>query len=262
MVGEDIVRYEEKDGIGRVTLNRPEALNALNTEVLAQLASVLDVAGADDAVGAVLITGSGEGAFSAGADIAYLNRATPLEVRDFARMAVGVTSKIEILGKPVVAAINGDAFGGGLELAEACALRVAVRHARLGHPEVRIGAVAGFGGTTRLPRLIGKGRAAEYLLTGRPMDAEEALRVGLVNRVVTEAETLLQETETLVREILARAPVAVRLTWEAVHRGLGLSEEESALLGADYFGLVASTEDFREGTRAFLEKTDPSFRGR
>jgi enoyl-CoA hydratase len=262
MVGEDIVRYEEKDGIGRVTLNRPEALNALNTEVLARLASVLDEAGADDAVGAVLITGSGEGAFSAGADIAYLNRATPLEVRDFARMAVGVTSKIEILGKPVVAAINGDAFGGGLELAEACALRVAVRHARLGHPEVRIGAVAGFGGTTRLPRLIGKGRAAEYLLTGRPMDAEEALRVGLVNRVVTEAETLLQETETLVREILARAPVAVRLTWEAVHRGLSLSEEESALLGADYFGLVASTEDFREGTRAFLEKTDPSFRGR
>ena len=211
-MGEDIVRYEEKDGIGRVTLNRPEALNALNTEVLARLASALDEAGADDAVGAVLITGSGEGAFSAGADIAYLNRATPLEVRDFARMAVGVTSKIEILGKPVVAAINGDAFGGGLELAEACALRVAVRHARLGHPEVRIGAVAGFGGTTRLPRLIGKGRAAEYLLTGRPMDAEEALRVGLVNRVVTEAETLLQETEALVREILARAPVAVRLT--------------------------------------------------
>ncbi len=260
-VGEDVVHYEEKDGIGWVTLNRPEALNALNREVLGRLASLFDEAGVDDSVGAVVVTGSGEGTFSAGADIRYLNQATPLEVREFARMAVGVTTKIETLGKPVVAAINGDAFGGGLELAEACALRVGVRHARLGHPEVRIGAVAGFGGTTRLPRLIGKGRAAEYLLTGRPMDAEEALRVGLLNRV-TEAETLLQETEGLVLEILSRAPIAVRLTWEAVHHGLSLTEEESALLGADYFGLAASTEDFREGTRAFLEKTDPSFRGR
>jgi enoyl-CoA hydratase len=259
-VDENVVLYHAEEGIGQITLNRPGALNALNTDVLGQLASVLDEAEADEAVGAVVLTGSGEEAFSAGADIRYLNRATPLEVRDFARMAVEVTSKIEALGKPVVAAINGDALGGGLELAEACALRVAVRGARLGHPEVRIGAVAGFGGTTRLPRLIGKGRAAEYLLTGRPMGAEEALRVGLLNRV-TEAETLLQETETLVREILAQAPVAVRMSWEAVHRGLGLTEEESALLGADYFGLVASTGDFREGTGAFLEKTDPSFRG-
>jgi enoyl-CoA hydratase len=257
---DDAVLYHAEEGIGRITLNRPEYLNTINRDVLGRLASVLDEAAADDAVGAVLITGAGERAFSAGADIRYLNRATPLEVRDFARMAVGVTGKIETLGKPVVAAMNGDAFGGGLELAEACALRVAVRGARLGHPEVRIGAVAGFGGTTRLPRLIGKGRAAEYLLTGRPMGAEEAARVGLLNRI-TEAETLLSETETLVREILAQAPVAVGMTWEAIHRGLSLTEEESALLGADFFGLVAATEDFREGTRAFLEKTDPSFRG-
>ena len=259
-MGEEVVLYHAKEGIGRITLNRPGALNALNRDVLGRLASVLDEAGADDSVGAVVITGSGERAFCAGADIGYLNRATPLQVRDFARMAVGVTSKIETLGKPVVAAINGVAFGGGLELAEACALRIAVRGTRLGHPEVRIGAVAGFGGTTRLPRLIGKGRAAEYLLTGRPMGAEEALRVGLLNRVV-EPEVLLRETEELIREILAQAPVAVEMTWEAIHRGLGLTEEESTLLGADYFGLVAATEDFREGTRAFLEKTDPSFRG-
>ena len=259
-MGEDVVLYHAEERIGRITLNRPEALNALNRDLLGRLASVLDEAGADDAVGAVVITGSGEKAFSAGADIRYLNRATPLEVRDFARMAVGVTGKIEALGKPVVAAVNGDALGGGLELAEACALRVAVRGARLGHPEVRIGAVAGFGGTTRLPRLIGKGRAAEYLLTGRPMGAEEALRVGLLNRVV-EPEALLRETEELVREILAQAPVAVGMTWEAIHWGLGLTEEESAHLGADYFGLVAATEDFREGTRAFLEKADPTFRG-
>ena len=261
MVGKNAVRYQKEEGIGRITLDRPEALNALDEDVLGRLASVLDEAKADDAVGAVIITGSGERAFSAGANIKYLNRATPLEVRDFARLAVGVTGKIETLGKPVVAAINGDAFGGGLELAEACTLRIAVRHARLGHPEVCIGAVAGFGGTTRLPRLIGKGRAAELLLTGRPIGAEEAQRLGLVNRVV-ENETLLQETEELVLEILAQAPVAVRMTWEAIHRGLNLTEEESALLGADYFGLAASTEDFREGTRAFLEKTDPSFRGK
>jgi enoyl-CoA hydratase len=260
-LGEDgVVLYRAGEGIGRITLNRPGALNALNREVLGRLEAVLDEAGADESVGAVIIIGAGGRAFSAGADIRYLNRATPLEVRDFARTAVEVTGKIETLGKPVVAAMNGDAFGGGLEIAEACALRVAVRGARLGHPEVRIGAVAGFGGTTRLPRLIGKGRAAEYLLTGRPMGAGEALRVGLLNRVV-EPEALLRETEALVREILAQAPVAVGLTWEAVHRGLGMTEEESALLGADHFGLVAATEDFREGTGAFLEKRVPSFRG-
>lgn len=260
-MGEDVVHYQANEGIGRITLDRGDALNALNRNMLERLVSVLAGAGTDEAVGAVVITGAGERAFSAGADIRYLNQATPLEVRDFARLAVEVTGKIEALGKPVVAAINGDAFGGGLELAEACALRVAVRGARLGHPEVRIGAVAGFGGTTRLPRLIGKGRAAEYLLTGRPMDAEEALRVGLVNRVV-EPGALLEEAEGLVREIMARAPVAVGMTWEAIHRGLGMTEEESAMLGADYFGLVASTDDFREGTRAFLEKAEPLFRGR
>ncbi|MCA1703653.1 MAG: enoyl-CoA hydratase/isomerase family protein, partial [Actinobacteria bacterium] len=164
-------------------------------------------------------------------------------------------------GKVVVAAINGYALGGGLELAEACMLRVGVRHARLGHPEVRIGAVAGFGGTTRLPRLVGKGRAAEILLTGKLIGAEEAQHMGLVNRVA-ETETLLRETEALVLEILAQAPISVRMTWEAIHRGLNLTLEESALLGADYFGLVASTEDFREGTTSFLEKTDPSFGGK
>ena len=255
------VGYEVKEGIGWITLNRPEALNALNEDMLRRLVSVLDEAKSDTLVGAVILTGTGEKTFSAGADIGHLSRATPLEVRELARLAVEVTGKIETLGKPVVAAINGDAFGGGLELAEACMLRVAVRHARLGHPEVRIGAVAGFGGTTRLPRLIGKGRAAELLLTGKPMDAEEALRVGLVNRV-TEPSTLLQETEEFVHEILAQAPIAVGMTWEAIHRGLSLTEEESALLGADYFGLAAATEDFREGTKSFLQKTDPSFRGR
>jgi enoyl-CoA hydratase len=261
VLNKDVVRYQVKKGIGWITLNRPEALNALNKDVLEQLASILDKVRADDAVRAVIITGAGEKAFSGGADIKLLSQATPLEVREFARLAVTVNNKIEILGKVVVAAINGYALGGGLELAEACMLRVAVRHARLGHPEVRIGAIAGFGGTTRLPRLVGKGRAAEFLLTGNLMSAEEAQHMGLVNRVV-ETEKLLQETETLVLEILSQAPVSVRMTWEAIHRGLNLTLEESTLLGADYFGLVASTEDFREGTKSFLEKTTPSFGGK
>jgi enoyl-CoA hydratase len=258
---EDNVQSQEKNGIGRIILNRPETLNALSEDVLQRLASILDKVKTDDRVKAVMITGAGEKAFSAGADIKFLNQASPLEVREFAKLAVAVNHKIETLGKVVVAAINGYALGGGLELAEACMLRVAVRDARLGHPEVRIGAIAGFGGTTRLPRLIGKGRAAELLLTGRLVTAEEALRIGLVNRAV-EPENLLSETENLVLEILSQAPVAVRMTWEAIHRGLNLTLEESTLLGADYFGLVASTEDFREGTKSFLEKTNPSFRGR
>jgi enoyl-CoA hydratase len=260
-LNKDVVRYQEKKGIGWITLNRPEALNALNKDVLQQLASILNKVRTDDVVRAVIITGAGEKAFSAGADIKFLNQATPLEVRELARLAVTINNKIETLGKVVVAAINGYALGGGLELAEACMLRVAGRHARLGHPEVRIGAIAGFGGTTRLPRLVGKGRAAEFLLTGNLMSAEEAQHTGLVNRVV-ETEKLLQETETLVLEILSQAPVSVRMTWEAIHRGLNLTLEESTLLGADYFGLVASTEDFREGTKSFLEKTTPSFGGK
>lgn len=255
------VRYHVENGIARISFDRPEALNAMNKALLQKLAFLLEQLRLDDGVKAVIITGTGDKAFSVGADIKFLNQAAPLEVREFAQMAVAVNQKIETLGKVVVAAINGFALGGGLELAEACTLRVAARHATLGHPEVRIGAVAGFGGTTRLPRLIGKGRAAELLLTGSLVTAEEALRMGLVNRVV-EPESLLSETESVVLEILSQSPTAVRMTWEAIHRGMNLSLEESTLLGADYFGLVAATEDFREGTRSFLEKTSPSFRGR
>ena len=261
MLEKEPVLYHGEKGIARIILNRPEALNAMNKDVLQQLASLLDKARGDDAVRAVIITGTGEKAFSAGADITFLNQASPLEVRELAHMAVSVNNKIETLGKVVVAALNGYALGGGLELAEACMLRVAVRHARLGHPEVRIGAIAGFGGTTRLPRLIGKGRATELLLTGRLVTADEALQIGLVHRVV-EPQDLLAETESLVREILSQSPIAVRMTWEAMHRGLNLTLDESTLLGADYFGLVASTEDFRAGTKSFLDKTSPSFRGK
>ena len=169
------VLYREEKGIARITFNRPEALNAIDRDLLQQLASILDEAKKDEAVKAVIITGAGEKAFSAGADIRFLSHASALEVRELAQIAVSVNNRIETMGKIVIAAINGHALGGGLELAESCMLRVAVRHATLGHPEVRIGAVAGFGGTTRLPRLIGKGRAAELLLTGKLVTAEEAV---------------------------------------------------------------------------------------
>lgn len=260
MVDKEPVLYQEHNGIARITFNRPEVLNAMNTDLLQQVASLLDQAKADHAVKAVIVTGTGDKAFSAGADIKFLGQASPLEVRELARLAVSVNHRIETLGKVVVAAVNGHALGGGLELAEACMFRMAVRHARLGHPEVRIGAVAGFGGTTRLPRLIGKGRATELLLTGRLVSAEEALQLGLIHKVV-EPDNLLSEAESLVLEILSHSAPAVRMTWEAIHRGLNMTLEESALLGADYFGLIAATEDFRAGTRSFLEKTRPSFKG-
>ncbi|MCG8364538.1 MAG: enoyl-CoA hydratase-related protein [Pseudanabaenales cyanobacterium] len=259
-IEKDAVLYHIKNEIGWITLNRPKMLNALSRDVLQQLSSIFDNVKIDDGVKAIVITGAGEQAFSAGADIQYLNQATPLEVQEFARLAVTVTHKIEALGKVVIAAINGYALGGGLEIAEACMLRLAAPHAKLGHPEVRIGAIAGFGGTTRLPRLIGKGRASELLLTGNLISAEEAQQIGLINRIV-ETDNLFSETESLIHDILSQAPIAVRLTWEALHRGLNLTLEESAMLGADYFGLVASTHDFRAGTKAFLQKMTPSFTG-
>ena len=184
-----------------------------------------------------------------------------MQVRKLAQLAVSVTSLVENLSKITIALINGFALGGGLELAESCMLRVAVSSAKLGHPEVRIGAVAGWGGTTRLPRLIGKSRATEMLLTGKIVDAKEALQIGLIHRMV-EPGNLIDEGEKLLKEIFQNSPVAVNLTWEAIHRGLDLPIEESAKLGADYFGLVASTEDFREGTGAFLKKQKTRYQGK
>lgn len=260
MADQETALYQEEKGIALITLNRPHALNALNVQLLQRLSVLLDRAQASNAVRAVVITGAGDAAFSAGADIKFLNQATPLAVRDFARLAVAVNHKIETLGKVVIAAINGYAFGGGLELAESCMIRVAVRTARLGHPEVRIGAIAGFGGTTRLARLVGRGRAAELLLRGRIVSADEALQIGLVQSVADLGKLML-ETDAIVGDILAQSPIAVRLTWEALHRGLNMTIEESAQLGADYFGLVASTADFRIGTGAFIEKKKATYSG-
>ena len=176
-------------------------------------------------------------------------------MRDFAALAVEVTRRIEALDKPVIAVLNGLALGGGLELAEACMLRIAESHARLGHPEVQIGAVAGFGGTTRLPRLVGRGRAAEMLLTGRAIGTAEALQIGLVNHVV-EPGAGLRHAEALAAEICSRSAMAIRLTWESLHRGLNLTLEESARLGADHFGLVAAGPEFRAATRRWLARKE------
>ena len=252
---------ERKENFVYLTLNRPDVLNALNKSLLLEIKKELEAIKSNPEIQAVIITGAGNKAFSAGADIEYLNQASPLQVRELAQLAVSVTHLIENLNKISIALINGFALGGGLELAESCMLRVAVTSAKLGHPEVRIGAVAGWGGTTRLPRLIGKSRAAEMLLTGKMIDANEALQMGLVNRV-TEPENLRNEGEKLLREILKNSPIAVNLTWDAVHRGLDLPIDESAKLGADYFGLVATTEDFRDGTKAFLQKRKAQFHGK
>ena len=256
-----VVRYEEKDGIARITLNRPEFHKALNREMLQHLSSLFDSIRANPGVKGVIITGAGEKAFSAGADIKFLNQASSLEVRELALLSVSAYRQIETSGKIVIAALNGYALGGGLELAESCTLRVAARHALFGHPEVKIGAIAGWGGVARLPRLISRGHATEILLTGRLVSAEEALRMGLVNRIV-EGEDLLTEAERLLGEILSQAPLSTKLTWEAIQRGLNLTQEEATLLGADYFGIIASSEDFRAGTRAFLDKERPAYKGR
>ena len=256
-----ILGVNKKQDIVYLTLNRPHVLNALSYDLLIALSKELDRIKKDTSVKGILITGSGDKAFSAGADIEFLNSATPIKVRELAELAISVNSQIENLGKISIALINGFALGGGLELAESCMLRIAARSAKLGHPEVKIGVVAGWGGTTRLPRLVGKGRAAELLLTGRMIPAEKALEIGLVNLVV-DNDKLQSEGEQLMHVILENAPVSVIFTWEAIHRGLNLSLEESAKLGADYFGLVASTEDFQEGTDAFLNKRKPSYKGR
>ncbi len=252
---------EQQDKVAYLTLNRPAVLNALNTPLLLELKKELTAIKENSTVQAVVISGSGDRAFCAGADISYLNQASPLQVRELAELAISVNHLIENLNKISIALINGYALGGGLELAESCMLRIAVSSAKFGHPEVRIGAVAGWGGTTRLPRLIGKSRAVEMLLTGKMVDAREALQMGLINRVV-ESEQLEVAGEQLLEEILQNSPVAVNFTWEAIHRGLDLSIDESAKTGTDFFGLVASTQDFREGTGAFLQKRKPGFTGR
>ncbi len=252
----------DRDGaVAVITINRPEKRNALNSETVDELRRAILALKHDDGVRAVVITGTGDKAFIAGADINELAVQTPVGGREHAHRGQHVLDLIETMGKPVVAAINGVALGGGCELAMACTIRIAADTARLGQPEINLGLMPGYAGSQRLPRLVGKGRALELLLTGDAITAAEAHRIGLVNRVVPAAE-LAAEARTLAATLADKAPVAARYIIDAVNRGLEMSSAEAELYEATLFGLVSTTEDMREGTRAFLDKRKPQFKGK
>jgi len=259
-MGYENLIYEESGPVARITVNRPQVLNALNRATLAELATAFEAADSSSSVRAVILTGAGEKAFVAGADIQELASLDPLAARKFARTGQHVFHQISWLGKPVIAAVNGFALGGGCELALACHLRVGSTKARLGQPEVNLGVIPGWGGTQRLPRLVGLGRSVEMILTGDPIPADEAFRIGLLNRVV-EPEQLLPTCEEIAQKIAAKSPLAVRLILQAVWRGLDGGLVNGLLVEADAFGLAASSADWREGTAAFLQKRKPVFRG-
>ncbi len=256
----DTLLVEQADSVAIVTVNRPAVLNALNTQTIDELRRALLGFRADAAVRAIIITGSGEKSFIAGADINELSVQTPTGGREHAMQGQQVFDLIETLGKPVIAAINGYALGGGCELAMACTIRLASETAKLGQPEINLGLLPGYGGTQRLARLVGRGFALELLLTGQQISAAEALRIGLVNRVLP-ADELMPEARTLAGALASKPPVAVRYILEAVHRGLEMSLADAQAFEATLFGLVSTTDDMREGTRAFLEKRKAEFKG-
>jgi enoyl-CoA hydratase len=252
----------ERDGaVTIVTINRPKVLNALNTQTIGELDRAMRELRDDDGVRAIVLTGAGEKAFVAGADINELAVLTPAEGQRHGRRGQAVFDLIEQLGKPVIAAINGFALGGGCELAMACTLRVAADTARLGQPEINLGIIPGYAGSQRLPRLVGKGRALELLLTGDMVTATRAYEIGLVNRVVPAAD-LLAEARKLAATLAAKAPLATRYILEAVHHGSEMPLPDAQALEGTLFGLVASTEDMKEGTAAFLQKRPAAWRGR
>ncbi len=253
--------FDVRDGLAFVTINRPDKLNALNDQVMAELADAAERIATEAEIRGAILTGAGPKAFIAGADIGDLSRQGPFDGKARAMRGQAVLRRIETGGKPVLAAVNGFALGGGCELAMACHLRVASDNARFGQPEVKLGIAPGYGGTQRLPRLVGKGVALQLILTGEMIDAQEAYRIGLVNRVVPAAD-LLAESEKMMRGILAMAPLAVRLCLEAVDHGFEMTLDEGLLLEANHFGLLAATHDMKEGTTAFLEKRAPRFEGR
>jgi len=253
--------YEKKGAIAYVTLNRPKVMNALSHDTWEDLEAAFHDARDDDAVRGVILTGAGDKAFIAGADISELAHVTAVEAEQSSAYGQKVLSLIENLGKPVIAAINGFALGGGCETAMACTIRIAAENAKFGQPEVKLGVIPGGGGTQRLPRLVGKGRALQLILTGSIISAAEAYRIGLVNEVVPPAE-LIARAEAVLNEIFGNAPLAVKFSLQAVNDGLESTQAEGLSLEASLFGLCAATEDKKEGTSAFLEKRKPQFQGR
>jgi len=253
--------YEKKGAIAYVTVNRPKVLNALSQRTWEDLRAVFELARTDADVRAVILTGAGDKAFIAGADIGELARVTAVEAEKASSYGQEVLNLVENLGKPVIAAVNGFALGGGCETAMACTIRVAAESAKFGQPEVKLGIIPGGGGTQRLPRLVGKGRALQLILSGEIISAQEAYRIGLVNEVVPVAD-LIKRAEAILRQILSNAPLAVKYSLEAVNRGLETSQAEGQSLEASLFGLCAGTEDKKEGTQAFLQKRPAQFQAR
>ena len=255
----ETIAVEIADRVATITVNRPDKLNALNDRVIAELGEAIDQVVGDSAVGGIILTGAGR-AFVAGADIAELEKHGAVSAKRLAQTGQDVFRRFETSPKPVVAAVNGFALGGGCELAMACHIRIASEFAKFGQPEVKLGLIPGYGGTQRLPRLVGRGRALQLLLTGEMIDANEAYRIGLVNRVVPAAD-LLPVANEMMRAILANAPVAIANVIEVVNRGYDATLEDATTLEATAFGLLAATDDKREGTRAFLEKRAARFTG-
>jgi enoyl-CoA hydratase/carnithine racemase len=255
------VLYEKKGPIAYVTLNRPKVLNALNTKTWENLRTAFEAARDDDEVRGVIITGAGDKAFIAGADINELAQLTAIKGEESSSFGQAVLNLVENLGKPVIAAINGFALGGGCETAMACTIRIASETAKFGQPEVKLGVLPGGGGTQRLPRLVGKGRALQLILTGEMITAQEAYRIGLVNDVVPAANVMAR-AEAILKQIFSNAPIAVKYSLDAVNKGLETSQAEGLSLEASFFGLCSGTEDKKEGTFAFLEKRTAKFQGR
>jgi len=253
--------FAVRDGVAVLTINRPDKLNALNDQVVDELAQAAERIASEDAIKGAILTGAGTKAFVAGADIADLAKQGPFDGKARALRGQAMLRRLETCGKPVIAAVNGYALGGGCELALACHLRIASEQAKFGQPEVKLGIAPGYGGTQRLPRIVGKGNALYLILTAEMIDAQEAYRIGLVNQVVPAGE-LLPTTEKILRGILAMGPLAVRLALEAVDQGLEMTLEEGLLLEANHFGLLAATRDMKEGLTAFLEKRAAKFEGR
>src|ERR1700692_2030836 len=255
------ITYEVKGSIAYITMNRPKVMNALNRRTVGELDAAFHAAKEDVTVKGIILTGAGEKAFIAGADIAELATIDGEKAGEFSERGQETLSFIETLGKPVIAAVNGFALGGGCETAMACTIRIAAENARFGQPEVKLGLPPGGGGTQRLPRLVGKGRALQLILSGEMINAQEAYRIGLVNEVVPAAD-LITRAEAILKKIASNAPIAVKFALEAANKGVETSQAEGLLLEASYFGLCAATEDKKEGTTAFLEKRTPHFRGR
>src|SRR5207248_7815971 len=255
------IQLETRNKIAYLTINRPKVLNALNMQTMEELRQAFTQVKGDKDARVVILTGAGEKSFVAGADINELQKNNPVEAKAYTHRGQAVLDLIENLGKPVIACINGFALGGGCELALACTMRLASENAKLGQPEVKLGIIPGYGGTQRLPRLVGKGVAAQLLLTGDMISAQEAHRIGLVNEVVPAAE-LLPRAEAIAQAIIKNAPLAIQYCLEAVNHGMEMTQQEGLFLEATLFSVCCATEDKKEGTTAFLEKRAANFQGR